>query len=174
MNFDVVPADVDETPLPGESPVEYVVRVARDKARAVAGPDRIVLAADTTVDVDGTILAKPVDGADARRMLRLISGRQHLVHTGVAVIESSVTRSIVVTTEVQLVELSPEAIDWYVATGEPSDKAGAYAIQGGAAGFVESITGSVTNVVGLPLAQTLSLLTITATATATSPPDPTS
>ena len=158
LEFEIEPADVDETPLPGEQPEAYVARVALDKAAAVDGAGRLVLAADTTVDAGGEILAKPVDDADARRMLRLLSGDTHLVHSGVVVIGDGVTRSQVVTTEVRFVDLTPEVIDRYVATGEANDKAGAYAIQGRAAAFVESLNGSVTNVVGLPLAQTLALL----------------
>lgn len=158
LEFEIEPADVDETPLPGEQPEPYVARVAHDKAAAVARPGCLVLAADTTVDAGGEILAKPVDDADARRMLRLLSGDTHLVHSGVVVIGEGVTRSQVVTTEVRFVDLTSEVIDWYVATGEANDKAGAYAIQGRAAAFVESLNGSVTNVVGLPLAQTLALL----------------
>jgi septum formation protein len=158
LEFEIEPADVDETPLPGEEPDAYVARVAHDKAAAIARAGCLVLAADTTVDAGGEILAKPVDDADARRMLRLLSGDTHFVHSGVVVIGDGVARSQVVTTEVQFVDLTAEAIDWYVSTGEASDKAGAYAIQGRAAAFVESLNGSVTNVVGLPLAQTLALL----------------
>lgn len=160
LEFEVEPANVDETPHPGEAPSEYVRRVALDKARAVAGPGRFVLAADTTVDLDGEILAKPSDNADARRMLSRLSGMDHFVHTGVAVCAGLQPACIeVVTTAVRFTDLSPEVIDWYVATGEAADKAGAYAIQGRAAAFVESVDGSVTNVIGLPLAQTLHLLT---------------
>ena len=158
LDFDVVPADIDETPLDGESSTEYVLRVGAEKAAAVAGPDRIVLAADTTVEIDDRILAKPVDDEDARRMLHLLSGNVHRVHTGIAVSVGGATRQRLVTTEVVFVDLTEEAIDWYVATGEPRDKAGAYAIQGRAAAFVQSVNGSVTNVVGLPLAETRALL----------------
>ena len=159
LDFAIEPADVDETPLPGEAPVDYVERVAFDKARAVAGAGRLVLAADTTVEIDGEILAKPSDKADARRMLNELGGREHAVHTGVVVLpDGASARSIVVTTAVRFVDLPPDVIEWYVATGEPLDKAGAYALQGRAAAFVESIDGSVTNVIGLPLAQTLPLL----------------
>lgn len=158
LDFDVVPADIDETPLDGESPTEYVLRVAAEKAEEVGGPDRVVLAADTTVEAEGRILAKPVDDVDARRMLRLLSGNVHRVHTGIAVAVGGSIQQRLVTTAVHFVDLTPEVIDWYVATGEPHDKAGAYAIQGRAAAFVESVHGSVTNVVGLPLAETLDLL----------------
>jgi septum formation protein len=158
LDFDVVPADIDETPLDGESPAEYVLRVGAEKAEAVAGPGRIVVAADTTVEAGGQILAKPTDDDDARRMLQQLSGNVHRVHTGIAVADDGRIRRELVSTEVRFVALTADAIEWYVATGEPRDKAGAYAIQGRAAAFVESVTGSVTNVVGLPLAETLDLL----------------
>ncbi len=125
----------------------------------------IVVAADTTVDVDGQILEKPGDDDDARRMLRLLSGRTHLVHTGVTVSGPSGdgagddrSRTIVVETAVNFVELAESDIDWYLSTGEHVGKAGAYGIQGAAGAFVERIDGSVTNVIGLPLAETLDLL----------------
>ena len=169
LAFEVVPADIDETVLPGETPSAYVARLSQEKAAAVAGrvDDRaIVLAADTTVDVDGRILEKPADDADARRMLRLLSGRTHLVHTGVTVSPSSQrgapgTATDVVETAVTFVELTDRAIDWYVSTGEHAGKAGGYGIQGAAGAFVERLDGSVTNVIGLPLAQSLALLAAT-------------
>ena len=169
LDFVVRPADIDETPRTGEDPEEYVRRLAATKAAAVAGSDEIVVAADTTVAVDGVILEKPVDRDDARRMLRLLSGRVHRCHTGVTVLdagcgsESAVT--IVVTTEVEFVPLDEYAVEWYLATGEADDKAGAYGIQGAAGAFVRSVRGSVTNVVGLPVAETLDLLRATATTT---------
>ena len=158
LDFDIAPPDIDETPLDGESPADYVLRVGAEKAEAVVGPGRIVLAADTTVEAAGQILAKPVDDEDARRMLRRLSGNVHQVHTGIAVADGARIHRQLVTTAVHFVDLTPEAIDWYVATGEPRDKAGAYAIQGRAAAFVGAVEGSVTNVVGLPLAETLDLL----------------
>ena len=151
-----MPADVDETPLPGESPLDLVRRLAVAKAAAVDGDP--VLAADTIVEVDGEILGKPVDAADARRMLRRLSGRSHRVHTGVAVRSGEQVEVEVVTTIVTFVALTAESIDWYLATGEPFDKAGAYAIQGAGGVFVEAIRGSVSNVVGLPLATVARLL----------------
>ena len=161
LDFDVVPADIDESVLPGETPAEYVARLSVEKARVVAEglvAVSIVVAADTTVDVDGHILEKPVDDADARRMLGLLSGRVHLVHTGVTVggLDGSITR--VVETAVEFVTLSPASIDWYIATGEPFGKAGAYAIQGAGGALVRRLDGSVTNVIGLPLAETLELI----------------
>ncbi len=154
--FTVRAADVDETPSAGERPRDLVARLAAAKAAGVDGP--VVLAADTTVEVDGDILGKPVDAADARRMLGRLSGRTHHVHTGVAVRAGERVELEVVTTAVTFVPLVRAAVDWYVATGEPFDKAGGYAVQGAGGVFVESIRGSVSNVVGLPLATTVDLL----------------
>jgi septum formation protein len=157
----VDPADTDESWLPGEDPLGYVARVAADKAAVVARrhPGRVVLAADTTVDLDGRILAKPADAAEAAAMLGALSGREHLTHTAVAVVREAGTVAVdVVTTVVHFRHLDPAEIAWYVGTGEPLDKAGAYAIQGGAAAFVDSVVGSVSNVVGLPLAETVRML----------------
>lgn len=158
LTFEVCPANIDESTRNGESPVDYVRRLSNEKALVVARPGEFVIAADTTVEVDGAILEKPADDEDSRRMLRLLSGRSHHAHTGVTVAGPAGTRSIVVTTEVTFVELTDEMIDWYVATGEASGKAGAYGIQGAAAAFVDRIDGSVTNVIGLPLAETLAML----------------
>jgi septum formation protein len=170
LQFDVVPADIDESTWPGETPSDYVARLSNEKACVVAervggGDGGIVIAADTTVDVDGRILEKPVDDADARRMLRLLSGRTHLVHTGVTVVGpggdgagEDRSSTVVVETEVRFVELTDRAIDWYLSTREHEGKAGAYGIQGAAGAFVERIDGSVTNVIGLPLAEALALL----------------
>ncbi len=158
LEFEVIPADIDESVLPGESPTAYVARLSAEKAAAVAqrvGSDVIVVAADTTVDIDGLILEKPLDAGDARRMLGLLSGRTHLVHTAVTVLPGS---TVVVETAVEFVELTPETMDWYVATGEPFDKAGGYAIQGAGGALVRRLDGSVTNVIGLPLAETLALI----------------
>jgi septum formation protein len=150
------PADTDESPIPGEPPRSYVLRVARDKARAVDG--EVVLAADTAVVLGNEILGKPRDADDARRMLRALSGVVHEVLTGVCVRRGAEEHSAVVAAQVRLDPLDPLRIDWYVATGEPMDKAGAYAIQGIAGAFVRELHGSVSNVVGLPLAETLELL----------------
>jgi septum formation protein len=154
----VAPTGVDETPLDGESPLELVRRLAVAKARSVDGDP--VVAADTVVEVDGDILGKPVDADDARRMLRRLSGRTHLVHTGVAVRngDRAEIEVEVVTTSVRFVALTPPAIEWYLDTGEPFDKAGAYAIQGAGGVFVDGIAGSVSNVVGLPLATVVAML----------------
>ena len=155
LPFDVVPVDVDESVPPGEMPRDLVRRLAIDKAGPLAvadlDADLVVLAADTTVDVAGEILGKPTDPDDARRMLRALSGRTHLVHTGVAVRRAGRTLHEVVTTIVSMTPLTDSSIEWYLATGEPMDKAGAYAIQGAGGAFVAGIEGSASNVVGLPL-----------------------
>jgi septum formation protein len=149
------PAHVDEATRAGEAPEAYVQRLAVDKARAVARrhPERVVLAADTTVVVDGTVLGKPADREDAARMLRLLSGRDHLVLTGVCLVvppDGAVHTDIAATT-VAFKPLDAAEIAAYVDSGEPMDKAGAYAIQGGAAPFVRHLDGSYSNVVGLPV-----------------------
>lgn len=163
LEFEVRRPDIDETPLPGEAPTDYVARLSSEKAIVVTGPNEIVIAADTTVDLDGAILEKPTDHADAVRMLASLSGRTHLTHTGVTVVGSLSASTRVVTTAVTFIDLTDDMIQWYVGTGEPADKAGAYAIQGGAAAFVERIEGSVSNVVGLPLAETLKLVRLALT-----------
>ncbi|HVM20286.1 MAG TPA: Maf family protein [Egibacteraceae bacterium] len=155
----VAPADVDETVRDGEAPEVYVVRLARAKAEAASGrPGIVVLGADTTVVLDGHILGKPEDERDAVAMLRRLAGRTHTVSTGVVALGAGDRREIVVSTAVTFAPLDDAAIRRYVATGEPLDKAGGYGIQGRAAAFVERIDGSYTNVVGLPLAQTLTVL----------------
>jgi septum formation protein len=161
FDFDVDPADLDESVLPNEAAEAYVLRVAREKARHVAArqpSDAVVLGADTTVVVDGEILGKPADRDDAARMLRRLSGREHAVVTGVVVLASGIERSDVVTTRVRMIALGDDQIKWYVATGEPDGKAGAYAIQGRAARFIDRIDGSWSNVVGLPIAAVARLL----------------
>jgi septum formation protein len=159
--FEVRPASVDETVHPGEDARRYALRVAIEKARAALASSggRPVLAADTVVVIDGHILGKPVDIDDAKRMLRMLSGRTHEVLTAVVVLlarngDRSRERAIDAQVEVTAVEfarLDNTEIDWYVETGEPSDKAGAYAIQGAASRFVTRIQGSYSNVVGLPV-----------------------
>ena len=158
--FDAVAVDVDERPFAGEAPDAYVTRLAREKALSgrAQHPASAVLGADTTVVVDGEILGKPTGDRDALRMLERLSGRSHDVLTGVALIWSAGDRVAVERTEVWFKPLSPADIAQYVATGEPRDKAGAYAIQGAAGAFVERIQGSYSNVVGLPLAIVLQLL----------------
>ena len=158
--FEVLAADVDETPLPNEAPAAYVERLAIEKARAVLAlrPAARVLGADTTVTVDSEILGKPLDDEDAERMLRKLSGRVHLVHTGVAVVSARGVQSGVDTTRVWFDPMTDEDISWYVATGEPVDRAGAYAIQGFGSRFIPRIEGSYSNVVGLPVAMVSSIL----------------
>jgi nucleoside triphosphate pyrophosphatase len=162
IEFDVMQADVDESSHQGEAPEAYVRRVAEAKARAVAARERerLVLAADTTVVVDDMMLGKPVDDDDAKRMLSLLSGRTHEVLTAVAVSRDGMSRPLVEVerTEVEFAPLTEFEIDWYVATGEPRDKAGAYAIQGYASRFVTRIDGSYSNVVGLPVALVYEML----------------
>ena len=156
----VDPADIDEAPLPGEVPREYVARVALGKLAAIAPrhPSSTVVAADTTVDAGGTILGQPVDDDDARRMLSLLSGMTHEVHTAVAVATGGETRSCLVTSRVAFRRLDPDRVDWYVRTGEPQGKAGAYAVQGMGVVLVAGVWGSLTNVIGLPVPETLALL----------------
>jgi septum formation protein len=156
VRFAVRAAEVDETPLSAETPRDYVLRLAREKASATAHPGELVLAADTTVVIDGEILGKPLDPEDARRMLRKLAGREHEVLTGIALAEPGRERppSHAARVEVSRVRMAPmdEAeIAWYAATGEPMDKAGAYAIQGLGALFVEAVFGNYSNVVGLPV-----------------------
>jgi len=151
IEFTVRIADVDETILPGESPRDYVLRLSRAKALAVAGEDEILLGADTTVVIEDEIAGKPVDIEDARRMLKALSGKWHEVLTGVTLLRGHKILSDVAVTRVKFSEMSEPEIDWYVSTGEPMDKAGAYGIQGYASRFVECIEGSYSNVVGLPV-----------------------
>jgi septum formation protein len=148
---EVVRPDIDETPLPGERAEAYVRRLATAKAAVVDDATALVVAADTTVELDGRLLGKPVDVADAVAMLRSLSARTHRVHTGVAVVHGDRSASAVATTAVAMAPITAELAAWYVATGEPLDKAGAYAVQGVGAALVEEVRGSVTNVVGLPL-----------------------
>jgi nucleoside triphosphate pyrophosphatase len=151
--FVVRPADVDETPRPGELPREYVTRMATDKARAVAAaPDEIVLGADTTVVIGGQMLAKPLDSRDAMRMLELLSGQRHQVVTGICLQRAGGLVQDCAETSVWFAPLSRQEIEAYVASGEPLDKAGAYAIQGLASKFIRRIDGCYFNVVGLPVA----------------------
>jgi septum formation protein len=151
--FEVRAVAVDERPFDSETAADYVARVAADKANAcLAATDAVILAADTVVVVDGRVLGKPADDADAARMLRLLSGRGHDVLTGVAVRRGEEVAIEVESTAVTFAPLSDSDIAWYVASGEPRDKAGAYAVQGLASRFVERVDGSYSNVVGLPVA----------------------
>jgi septum formation protein len=162
FSFIVHPAHIPEEPLPGEDPLAYVERLAREKAQAVYGllcdPNAVVLGADTTVTLDEHILGKPEDAADAARMLRLLSGRSHRVITGVAVATASSCATAAEETSVEFLPLTDAEIAAYIATGEPMDKAGAYAIQGRAARWIPRIEGCYFNVVGLPIARISALL----------------
>jgi septum formation protein len=159
LPFDVLAADVDEAPLPHEEAAPYVERLARSKAAAVAAlcPGSLVLGADTAVVLDRQILGKPKTAEHAEAMLASLSGRSHDVLTGVA-LAGTASLSRVVTTRVHFRTLSTAEIRWYVATGEPMDKAGAYAVQGTGGFCIQAIEGSPSNVIGLPLVETLELL----------------
>ncbi len=177
VDFEIRVPDIDETPHPGEDPARYVERLARGKARAGqawatgsglpgapdragadADPDEVVLGADTTVDVDGDIVGKPADRAEAVAMLARLAGRLHRVHTGVAVVRGTRLVSSVTTSVVTFAPLDDRRIQAYVDTGQAYDKAGGYSVLGDAADFVASIEGSASNVLGLPMAQTEALL----------------
>ncbi len=166
ISFEVRPADVDESAREGEEPFEYVRRLAREKALAVlasAPNGAVVLGADTTVVVDGESLGKPLDAEDARRMLGLLSGRAHQVTTAVCVAHRDAGGTVVAevefeVTEVEFSPISAEEIAAYVGSGEPMDKAGAYAIQGGASRWIPRIQGCYFNVVGLPVARVCAML----------------
>jgi len=159
VQFDVHPADIDETLHSGEEPPQYVQRLAIEKAQSVASLyPGIVLGSDTTVVLDNRVLGKPIDFDHYRGMLNALSGQVHHVVTAVAVTDGVKTLSKVVTTEVEFIELSPDQIERYWHTGEPSDKAGGYGIQGLGAVFVKRISGSCSSVVGLPLAESADLL----------------
>jgi len=165
IDFDVLPSDIDEAVAANESPVEYVSRLAKQKAQAgvkymeVHGlPILPILAADTTVAVDRLILGKPVDDKEAADMLRMMSGRCHEVHTAIAVINRGVVETAFSTTLVEMSGLSEALIHAYVASGEPRDKAGAYGIQGLASTFIKRIDGSYSGVMGLPFFETAALL----------------
>ena len=152
--IDILPADVDERRLDGESPRHYVSRLAAAKAEAVVprARGRIVVGADTVVLIDGLVLGKPADRRAAVSMLGRLSGRTHEVLTGVAAAYGGRRLSAVESTQVTFTSLEPARIAWYVGTGESDDKAGAYAVQGIGSRFIERIDGSYTNVVGLPIA----------------------
>lgn len=159
-----MPADIDETPLENELADAYVLRLAQQKARAIVSIlpaeqiDSLVLGADTTVALNGEILGKPLNEADAFLMLKKLSGTTHQVHTAVAVIRKNRMESVVNTTQVEMIALSDDMMMQYIATGEPLDKAGSYAIQGFAGAWIKCINGSYTGVMGLPVYETAKLL----------------
>ena len=158
--FTVQHADIDESVRPGESPTMYVARLARQKADTVArgNAGTPVLGADTTVILGGEILGKPEDVADARRMLRALSNKMHQVATAVCLVTDGHAHEHLELTNVFMRAIPPDEIEAYIATGEPMDKAGAYAIQGGAAKWIYRIEGDYFNVVGLPVAAVWDLL----------------
>ena len=165
FTFEIHPAHISEDPHPNEDPIAYVTRLARQKAEFVfaklsegPAPPQVVLGADTTVTLDNHILGKPENNEDAARMLRHLSGRTHRVITGVAIVTASRTEVAAEVTAVQFLTLSEKEIRDYIATGEPNDKAGAYAIQGHAARWIPRIEGCYFNVVGLPISLVATLL----------------
>lgn len=162
IEFDVIPSGVEENFLPKESPRRHALRLAEAKASEIAKqyPDRWVLGADTIVYIHQTILGKPKNSEEARAMLRQLSGKEHQVFTGVSIkhlsknkMDRKVVRSLV-----RIKKLAPSEIDWYIQTGEPFDKAGGYAAQGIGSFMIESIRGSYTNVIGLPLCEVIQML----------------
>ena len=162
LEFEVRPSNVPEVREEGEAPEEYVARLSRDKANALATqyPNDWIIAADTTVLLGEELLEKPADVQDAARMLATIAGKTHIVYTGVTLEHAArgYRDTRVAESEVRMLPLTRSDIDWYVRTGEPLDKAGAYAVQGIGAMFIDSIHGSYTNVVGLPLATLFQML----------------
>jgi septum formation protein len=162
--FQVHAANINEDQIAGEAPIDYALRLAREKAQAVAAqyPQSYVLGADTIVVIDGDVLGKPKDHADAARMLRLLSGRAHEVTTAVSLIaQGTLAETRASTTKVYFREIAEAEIQQYVAGGEPMDKAGAYAIQGGASRWTDRIEGEFSNVVGLPLSLVTEMLKTT-------------
>lgn len=162
VQCDIVPADIDESSLPDEDPAQYVVRLAREKALAVAslhGQRGLpILAADTTVALGQVILGKPTDANEAMAMLARLSGSIHLVHTAVALYQAGELHCLLNSTEVEMIQVPMAVLADYVASGEPMDKAGAYGIQGRAGRWIKRINGSYSGVMGLPLHETAQLL----------------
>ncbi len=167
ISFEIIPSMIDEHPLRDEQAATYVQRLALAKAESVAQhhTDAVVLGADTTVTIDGLILAKPQSLDDARQMLHRLCGREHEILTGVAVVAGKMAGRVgdrsaqaMVASRVLMRHFTATTIEWYITTGEPVDKAGAYAVQGLGGALVERVEGSYTNAVGLPLDETLALL----------------
>jgi septum formation protein len=162
LDFEVIPSRIEEDFIAEESPEQHVIRLAEAKALEVGNryPDRWVIAADTIVYIDGSIFGKPENREKALEMLRRLSGREHWVMTGFSVhhLEKEMGDREAVKTAVKVKPLTPVEVDWYVQTGEPFDKAGGYAIQGAGSFMIESIRGSYTNVVGIPLCELIQML----------------
>jgi septum formation protein len=158
--IEIHPADVDETPLENEHAKAMVLRLAKDKAAKVAGehPGRWILASDTTVALNGKPIGKPTDIADAQRTLKRLQGKKHQVYTAICLQNGKKRFALADATDVSFRKMTEAEIAWYVKTGEPMDKAGSYAIQGQGGLFVKSITGSYSNVMGLPIEKTVELL----------------
>lgn len=156
----VDPADIDESMHDGESAVDYVQRLSREKAATVLArhPGAVVLGADTCVELDGVVHGQPTDRDDARRILRTLSGRTHNVHTAVTVVTTTASRTVLESARVTLQPLGDAIISWYLDTGEPFGKAGAYAVQGHGAVLVTGVRGLMSGVVGLPLGPVAALL----------------
>lgn len=156
----VDPADIDETMIAGESAIDYVRRLSREKASTVLARrvDAVVLGADTCVELDGVVHGQPADADEVRRTLRTLSGRTHNVHTAVTVASSGATRTIVESARVSLQPLGEPLIEWYLGTGEPFGKAGSYAVQGHGAVLVTGVRGLMSGVIGLPLGPVAALL----------------
>lgn len=163
LDFEVIPSNVEEDSVLGESPLEHVIRLAQAKALDVGNryPNCWVIGADTIVYVNGVILGKPKNRDEALEMLRLLSGKEHRVLTGVCVrhLKKGKGDCQAVETSVRVKTLTPDEMNWYINTGEPFDKAGGYGIQGIGSFMIESINGSYTNVVGLPLCELMQMLT---------------
>lgn len=157
-DFDCCSPDIDETERDDELPDRYVERLAVAKATHASAANTLVIAADTCIGLDGVILGKPATREHARTMLLSLSGRWHQVYTGLALLSPKKRHSCVIKTEVLFADLSPSLVESYLETGEADDKAGAYGIQGAGGSFVDSIRGSYSSVVGLPLSQTRSAL----------------
>jgi len=161
-DFEIIPSEIDETSLAGESPEDHVLRLSREKALEISRgkPDKWVLGADTVVIIDGKMLGKPKTAVEAKQMLDMLSGRAHRVVTGFAIVREG--EGIIVNDTVEscviFKDISRDEIDWYTGTNEPYDKAGGYAVQGKAAFFIKEIHGSYTNVIGLPLCEVVTAL----------------
>ncbi len=161
-DFEIIPSDIDEEALDGELPEEHVMRLSREKAVAVSRshPGHWVLGADTVVIIDGRVLGKPANPSEAKKMLGMLSGREHRVITGFALVRNGndIVSNDYVWSAVIFKELSEREMDWYTNTDEPYDKAGGYAVQGKAAFFIREIRGSYTNVIGLPLCEVITAM----------------